>query len=124
MITESQEPAYREEHEIDALTARIGELEDELAATRRELKLAQGNLSLTLNNWEQAKGKIRRKEAELADRKRRLDERDQKAVEEICDDRADYWKGQCERARSEAERYRSLYGRCMDLAHEMERLSE
>lgn len=33
-IIESQEPAYREEHEIDVLTKRIAELERELAAAR------------------------------------------------------------------------------------------
>ena len=86
---------------------RVAQLEDELAATKRELKLVRGELTLTLNNWEQAKGKLRREKEELDARKRKLDERDKLTVEEIADERVGYWKDQCEKARAQCEEFRA-----------------
>ena len=94
-------------------------LQDLLRALERELKIARGDLNLTLNNWEQAKGKIRRQTEELAERKRKLDERDRQTIEEIRDDRADYWKSRAEKAEKEREQWRSKCGKLMGLANEM-----
>lgn len=67
------------EHEELVIAAQFNwlkraELEDANAALERELKSARGELSVTLNNWEQAKGKIRREKDELANRRKKLDE--------------------------------------------------
>ena len=59
--------------------------------------------SVTLNNWEQAKGKLQRERESLQAWKDRLDERDARAVEEIAAEqvealtkKAEYWKARAE----------------------------
>ena len=80
-----------------------GALEDELRAVKRQLKQEQGMHSVTLNNWEQAKGKLRRERESLQAWKAKLDERDARAVEDIAAEqvaqyreKAEYWKGRAE----------------------------
>ena len=103
------------------LTEHVGEIEDQLAATRRELKIVQGQLTLTLNNWEQAKGKLRRQKVDLDTRALNLEERENRTAEDIASEKVEYWKSQCEKAREEAEVYRSKYGDVVDKAKEMVR---
>lgn len=106
----------------EELKERVSELEDQLAATRRELKIVQGQLTTTLNNWEQAKGKMRRQKAELDARARNLEERENRTAEDIASEKVEYWKGQCEKAREEAEMYRSKLSMAVDSAQEIGRL--
>ena len=80
-----------------------GALEDELRAVKRQLKQEQGQHSVTLNNWEQAKGKLKRERESLQHWKEKLDERDARAVEDIaaeqvaqCREKAEYWKARAE----------------------------
>lgn len=102
----------------------VGKLDDELRATKRELKIINGQLTVTLNNWEQAKGKLDRERRELDERKRKLDERDAKTAEEMSAEQVGYWKAQAEKARAEAEKYRAACGRMLDLADEMKGVIE
>lgn len=105
-------------------TERIAELEDELAATKRELKLTRGQFTTTLNNWEQAKGKLRREKAALDERKRNLDARDAQTAEQMCAEQANYWKAQCEKAREERDEWRAMCGELMDAAGEIRRIAD
>lgn len=101
------------------LIERTGELEDQLAATKRELKLTRGQLATTLNNWEQAKGKLRRQKADLDARTLNIEERENRTAEDVAFEKVEYWKGQCEKAREEAEMYRLKYGKAVNKAHEI-----
>lgn len=105
---------------VGQANARIAELEDQLAAAKKELVIARGQLSVTLNNWEQAKGKLRREKAALDRRSKALDERDALTAEDISAEQVGYWKGQAEKARSEAEYYREKLSAVLDLAHDIE----
>lgn len=94
----------------------IGELHDELAATKRELKLINGQLTTTLNNWEQAKGKLERQRMELANREKRLDERDAQTPDEMARARISKLVEQRDKAMAQCEEYREKLGRAVDNA--------
>lgn len=108
---------------VTDMKERIGQLEDELRATKRELKLINGQLTTTLNNWEQAKGKLERQRIELSERSRKLDERDAQTADERAKANVDYWKRQAEKAREEAEKWRSAFGEILDACHEVHRIA-
>ena len=107
---------------INELTAERDELRDELAATKKHLKVAQGQLSVTLNNWEQAKGNLRRQKEALALRAAKLDERDAKTADEIAAEEIDRWKAKAEKARDDAETWRKACGDVLDAADEIHRI--
>ena len=96
------------------LRATIDSLKDELAASRRELKMARGELSVTLNNWEQAKGKLDRRKAELDGRERMLRERGDRSAEEPAGETVDALRAELAAAEGEREEYRSRLGRVLD----------
>ena len=102
---------------------RIGQLEDELRATKRELKLTRGELKLTLNNWEQAKGKLERQRIELSNREKRLDERDAQTAGQLTAAYLNKIQGQVDKARDDAERWRSAFGEILDACHEIHRVA-
>lgn len=95
----------------------IGALEDELAATKKELKIINGQLTTTINNWEQAKGKLNREREAFNERSKKLDERDAQTADAITQARIDKLLEQRDKARAEAERYRTLLGIARDHAH-------
>ena len=107
---------------INELIAERDELRDELAATKKHLKVAQGQLSVTLNNWEQAKGNLRRQKEALDLRAVKLDDRDAKTADEIAAEEIDRWKAKAEKARDDAETWRKACGDVLDAADEIHRI--
>ena len=113
-IIESQEPAYRMEREIDEQDKLIRELReqvDQLIAEKNaleaELRMARGELKTALNNIEAGRVAIKRQQAELDERKRRLDVRDAMTVEQVTNAFIAELNEKCERLTAQRDKLRA-----------------
>lgn len=119
LVTEQDPPVLWEDndpklpmHLLFEAKKTIAELEDQLNTAKKELGIAQGELSVNLNNWEQAKGKIRREKQELyaydmslREKARILDLKEERDLEEVVEER--FAKLQME-VKEDREAYKAL----------------
>lgn len=105
------------------LQSALGDVEDQLHATKQELRLTRAQLSNTLNNWEQAKGKLRRQEEELERRRKNLDARDEMTADKRAHEKIEYWRRRAKDARAEAEGYREKLSKVLDVIQEADSIA-
>ena len=129
-IIESQEPAYRMEHEIDEQDKLIRELReqvDQLTAEKNaleaELRMARGEVKTVLNNIENGRVAVKRQRAELDERKRKLDERDAMTVEQVSDAFIAELNEKCERLMAQRDELKSEVKRLNDIVTNIRTLS-
>lgn len=150
-IIDSQEPAYRMEHEINeqsriiktqrdqieemcdennelvdeinALNAKVDQLTAEKNALEAELRMARGEVKTVLNNIESGRVAVKRQRAELDERKRKLDERDAMTLEQMENARIAELEEKCERLVTQRDELKSEVKRLNDIVTNIRTLS-
>ena len=102
---------------IDKLTA-------ENRALKREIKQVQGNMRTQLNNVEGMKLKYERLNAELAERKRKMDERDRMTADEVAGQVLGELAERAERLREQRDDLSVECGKLNDLLTDIRLIAE